>query len=135
MGNTIRNTKQSNIYYDSEYTTLDTDQIQHIRQNYKVIDVNWFDEVEVHSKTFNDQYFRKSPEKEQVVNNMLEFYLNDKYRHVYKFTDYMCDKNEKICICNTHAEDFRKIYEVAKYTPNTKYISWCKKIAEQDETK
>ena len=61
---------------------------------------------------------------------MLEHYLNDRDendKHIYKKTDYLCDEREKVCICNTHAEDFRKIYEGINYRQNTKYISWCKK--------
>lgn len=42
-------------------------------------------------------------------------------------TDYICNKKEKICICNIHAEDFRKIYERNNYRKDIKYISWCKK--------
>uniref|UniRef100_A0A6C0HYE0 Uncharacterized protein n=1 Tax=viral metagenome TaxID=1070528 RepID=A0A6C0HYE0_9ZZZZ len=30
-------------------------------------------------------------------------------------TDYLCNERERICICNTHAEDFRKIYEGINY--------------------
>ena len=35
--------------------------------------------------------------------------------------------DKKICICNIHADDFRKIYDGINYKQNTKYISWCKK--------
>lgn len=58
---------------------------------------------------------------------MLEYYLNDKDKSIYKKTDYLCNKKEKFCICNTHADDFRKIYDGINYSPNIKYVSWCKK--------
>jgi hypothetical protein len=47
----------------------------------------------------------------EAVNNMLSYYLN----HPDKKTDYLCNKKEKICICNTNAEDFRKIYDQNNY--------------------
>ena len=122
------NANTSEKYYNSHYTTLDENQINHIRENYKVIDINWLDKIEVNSKMFNDDFFIKSPIKKQVVNNMLDFYLNDKYKNVYKRTEYLCNKKEKICICNTHAEYFRKVYSRKNYTQNDKYISWCEKI-------
>jgi DNA-directed RNA polymerase beta subunit len=43
-----------------------------------------------------------------------------------KKTDYLCNEKEKVCICNTHAEDFRKIYDGVYYKPDQKYISWFK---------
>jgi hypothetical protein len=131
--NTNSNTNSKNKHYNiSDYTTLDDSQIQHIRKNYKVIDINWLDAVEVHSKMFNDDYFKKLPEKEQVINNMLEYYLNNKYKQIYRSTDYLCDTKEEICICNTHADDFRKIYQGINYKQNIKYVSWCKKEDDSD---
>ena len=55
---------------------------------------------------------------------MLEYYFNHKDKPIYKKTDYLCNKKEKVCICNTHAADFRKIYDGINYKPKDKYISW-----------
>ena len=126
MGNTNSNDK----YHNSHYSTIDDDEIIHIRTNYKVVDVDWLDTTLVSSKIFNDEYFVNLPKKEEVINNMLEHYLNEKdeyLKHIYKITDYLCNEREKVCICNIHAEDFRKISERINYRQNTKYISWCKK--------
>ena len=126
MGNTNSNDK----YHNSHYSTIDDDEIKHIRTNYKVVDVDWLDTTLVSSKIFNDEYFVNLPKKEEVINNMLEHYLNEKdeyLKHIYKITDYLCNEREKVCICNIHAEDFRKISERINYRQNTKYISWCKK--------
>ena len=71
--------------------------------------------------------FLISPPKEDIVNNMLEYYFYHEDKEIYKKTDYLCNKKEKVCICNTHAEDFRKIYDGVNYKPNEKYISWFKK--------
>ena len=92
-----------------------------------MIDVNWLDRTEVNSKMFNDEYFKNSPEKKEIINNMLGYYLNDKDKQIYKKTDYLCNEREKMCICNIHAADFRKIYDGKNHYPDLKYISWCKK--------
>jgi hypothetical protein len=121
------NTSSSNKYYNSHYSLLDDNQIKDIRKNYKVIDVDWLDIVLVNSKMFNDEYFTKSPKKKEVISDMLQFYLNDKdphNTHIYRITDYLCHDKEQICICNTHADDFRKIYEGNNYKKESKYISW-----------
>jgi len=129
MGNSIPNNSEK--YHNSHYSTIDDHEIKRIRSNYKVVDVDWLDIILVNSKMFDDEYFVKLPKKKEVINNMLELYLNDKdehNKHIYKITDYLCNEREKICICNTHAEDFRKIYEGINYKENRKFISWAKKI-------
>lgn len=57
---------------------------------------------------------------------MLKYYLQHEDKEIYKKTDYLCNETEKVCICNTHAEDFRRIYDGINYKPNDKYISWYK---------
>ena len=113
-------------YYNSWYISLHEKEIQNIRTNYKVIDVDCLDASLVNSKIYNDKYFEKSPEKTKIINNMLEYYLNDKDKDIYMKTDYICNERNKICICNTRAEEFRKLYDVINYKENKKYISWCK---------
>ena len=66
---------------------------KHIRTYYKVIDVDWLDASIVNYTIFDDDYFTKSPQKKYVINNMVDFYLNDKDKEIYKKTDYLC--NEK----------------------------------------
>jgi hypothetical protein len=94
-----------------------------LRNNYKIIDVDYLDLILVQSKMFGDKYFL-IPQKKNIVNNMLEYYFNHKDRAIYKKTDYLCNEKEKVCICNTHADDFRKIYDGINYNSNDKYISW-----------
>ena len=81
--------------------------------------------VKLDYKIFDDDYFTQ---KKYVINNMVDFYLNDKDKGIYKKTDYLCNEKEKLCICNAHADDFRKIYDGINYKPNVKYIDWCKKV-------
>ena len=64
------------------------------------------------------------PPKKDIVNNMLEYYLNHKDIEIYKKTEYLCNVKEKVCICNTHADDLRKVYDGVNYKSNEKYISW-----------
>jgi hypothetical protein len=116
MGNTTPN--NSVEYHDLVYTSIEEDQIKNIRKNFQVIDV----------EMLNNEYFIKYPAKKDTINKMLEFYLNDRDKEIYKITEYLCNEKEKICICYTHAEDFRKIYEGKNYHKTNKYISWCKKI-------
>jgi len=116
-------TFNKDIYTDF-FTSLSDSKIEQIRESYKVIDVPYLDPIQVGSKIFADKYFENNPGKEEVINNMLDFYLSHKDKPIYKKTDYLCNTKEKICICNTHAEDFRKIYDEQNYKPGDKYISW-----------
>ena len=119
---------QRNRYHGCHYTSLNNNEIKNIRTNYKVVDVDWLDTSLVNSKILGDKYFIKSPQKIDFIHDMVEFYLNDKDKHINKKTDYLCNEKEKICVCNTNADDFRKIYDGKNYKENVKYISWCKKL-------
>ena len=76
---------------------------------------------------FGDDFFVKNPEKEKVVNEMIDFYSNHKDKPIYKKTDYLCNLDEKICICNTQADEFRRLYDGINYEPNNTYVSWITK--------
>jgi hypothetical protein len=112
-----------NNNYTDRFTSLSDTQIETIRSTYKVIDVPYLDHIKVKHTMFADKYFQNNPGKEAIIINMLDFYLSHKDKPIYKKTDYLCNEKEKICICNTHAEDFRKIYEEQNYKPGNKYIS------------
>ena len=122
--NNIINIKKNNKFID-DFLSINNEGINEIRKNYKIIDVDWLDPILVNSKIFNDKYFQK-PEKTEAVDNMLNYYLNHPDKKIYKKTDYLCNKKEKICICNTNAEDFRKIYDQHNYKKDEKYISWVR---------
>jgi hypothetical protein len=135
MGNSIITNKRydgddRDEKYTDNYTWLKNNQINEIREQYKVIDVDWLSIDNVHYQMFGDKYFDNSKNsdnsktKEEIINSMLVYYLNRQDRAIYKKTDYLCNEREKICICNTHAEDFRKIYNGINYKEGDKYISW-----------
>lgn len=69
-------------------------------------------------------------DKKQIVNDMMNYYLNHENKPIYKKTDYLCNLKESICICNTHAHDFIKIYDGINYKPDLNFISWIKKSNE-----
>lgn len=117
--------------YKDFFTSLSDSKIEQIRESYKVIDIPYLDPIKVKYTMFADKYFENNPGKEEIINNMLDFYLSHKDKPIYKKTDYLCNEKEKICICNTHAEDFRKIYDEQNYKPGKKYISWISKTKER----
>lgn len=108
------------------FTGIDEERIVYLRNNYKIIDVDYLNPMLVTSKIFNDKYFKQSPHKIDIVNNMLNYYFNHSDRPIYEKTEYLCNEKQKICICNTHADDLRKIYDGIHYESNKKYISWYK---------
>jgi len=134
MGNNTSNkgnSKQNNYdeynNYDDILWSLKISEIERIRKEYKIIEVEWLDHNLMNENFLIDDYFIQTPEKKVVVNNMLDYYLTHNDAPIYKKTDYLCNEKEKLCICNVHAEDFRKIYERNRYHKNTKYISWITK--------
>lgn len=118
------------LYVNELFTTLNPDVIVDIRERYKIVDVDWFDRIQVNSTIFADEYFNSKPNKKKVLNDMVEHFLTDKDKHIYeKKTNYLCNRKEQLCICNTHANDFRKIYDGINYRDET-YVAWVKKSNE-----
>ena len=119
MGNNTQCSKSNDFF-----TCVDEEIMTNLRNNYyKIIEVDYLDQDLVRSKMYDRNAFLL-PIKRDIVNNMLEYYLNHKDREIYKKTEYLCNEKEKVCICNIHADDFRKIYDGVNYIPNKKYISW-----------
>lgn len=131
MGNsfvTTENYNNNDEKYTDSYKMLKNHEISKIREQYDVIDVAWLSIDNVHYQMGGDKYFDKSNSdnsktKEEIINSMLVYYLTCQDRAIYKKTDYLCNEREKFCICNTHADDFRKIYN-GNYKEGDKFISW-----------
>ena len=123
MGNNIQCSKSNT--FDDFYTSLDEEIMVDLRNNYKIINVDYLDPDLVHANMYDRNVFIL-PRKKEIVNNMLEYYLSHKDNEIYKKTNYLCNEKEKICICNKHANDLRKIYDGIYFDPNKKYISWFK---------
>lgn len=98
--------------------SLNNNEIYELRQNYKIIDVDYLDHDIINLKMMND-------DKKEVVNKMVNYYLNQDEKFIYKITDYLCNDKEKICICNIQADTLRKSYG-DNYKQQNKYISWYK---------
>lgn len=107
-------------YVEQQYTTLNDHDYEHINKHFKIIKVDWFDKIQVNSATFT-----MDKSIQDIVSKMSDFYLNHEDKAIYKKTDYLCNRKERICICNTHAKDFRKIYDGINYTDDN-YVSWIK---------
>jgi hypothetical protein len=133
MGNIFKVEQNHNtsINYTDSFRYLTNDEITKIRNENKVVDVDWLDKDLADFAMFKDDYFRQNPAKKNVVQNMLDYYLSHKDKPIYKKTDYLCNKKEAICICNTHAEDLRKIYEGINYKQGVKFVSWIRKANER----
>ena len=94
-----------------------------IRETYKIIDIPFLDPTLLKS-IIKDECSQESPKKEIFINSMVDYYLNHRDIEIYKKTDYLCNNEEQICICNTYAENFRKIVDGNNYKQGVKYISW-----------
>lgn len=118
----------SKIYIDLHRKLIPCE-IEELRKNYKIIDVDWLNVDLVKEKMCGDEYFEenKYEDKKIIVNNILDYYLTHKNKLIYEKTDYLCNQEERICICNSHADDFRKIYDGINYKQNDYFISWIKK--------
>ena len=114
--------------YETYLSTIKLNEIEDIRKRYKIIDVKWIDKTQVNYFMFGNEYFNLSETK--IINNMLKHYSTDKDKEIYeKKINYICNKKEKICICNINANNFRKIYDDINYKDEI-YISWIKKCDE-----
>ena len=108
------------IYED--YLKINNEEIKKLKENYKIFEVNRLDKNLINNIMFNDEYFIKYPYKKNIINDMLNFYINNKDFKIYEKTDYLCNQKEKICICNINADNLRKIYDDNNYK-EIKYIS------------
>jgi hypothetical protein len=140
MGNSVTNSKSvtSNSvtchpitdkkYQEWKFEILDNFTLQRIQKEYRVIEIDWLSTSRVKYQLFGDysygDYSYFNDEKKDTIMKMVDYYLHHEDKACYKRTDYLCNEDEKVCICNTHADDFRKIYEGCRYEPNKKYISW-----------
>lgn len=123
-------TNKEPIYQDYFFGTMKQEEIDDLRTRFKIIDVDWFDKIKVKSAIFADEYFNSQPEKIKVIDDMAEHFETHKDKSIYtKKTNYLCNRKEKICICNVHANDFRKIYDGINYGEE-KYVAWVKKFNE-----
>lgn len=111
--------------YKDTYLTVSNDQITQIREKYVIIDIDSLEDDTVTSAT-RHSYF-DNQQKTEAVCDMLYYYLNHKNRYIYKKTDYLCNKKEEFCLCNTYAEALQVVFsDNATPLNGNKTISWFK---------
>jgi hypothetical protein len=93
--------------------------------SYKIINVNYLSKCIIDHELFRNIH-ELNNNQINIVNEMSKYYLNHEDKAIYKKTDYLCNEKEKICICNIHADDFRRIYNGINYKKDDKYISLFK---------
>ena len=104
------------------YTHLTPCRKESIDRDFKVLKVPYLNADLVQYELLNNANF--NTQEAQTLENMSKYYTAHKDKKIYKKTDYLCHYKEKLCICNTHADDLRKVYDGTGYSPNEKYISF-----------
>jgi len=115
--------KFKNNKYTDTYCCISNNEVLEIRKNYKIVNINLAED-----KPFENLVFDSESNEKNIVSEMLNYYLYHKDKEIYKKTDYLCNKKEKLCICNTNAFILREINK--KDNDNNEsyvYISWIKK--------
>jgi hypothetical protein len=121
MGN-----KPINKYTDI-YCNITEVEIGELRKKNKVVDVFWLEPEIIKLQMEKDEYFQEKPKQKDSINNMLAYYKNHRDYPIYKQTEYLCDVQNRICICNIHAEELRNLYGQKEYKDTNKFISWITK--------
>jgi len=97
-------------------------EIASLKSSYKMIEVPSFDYYQINVKMFGDEYLETTMNQKVVMDRMLFYYMRHHDVDLFKRTDYICNEKEKICICNTGAEELRILNGGTKN--NQKFISW-----------
>lgn len=97
---------------------------QNMINNYKILKVDYLSKENINWEVFRNKDLTKK--QIDIINEMSNYYLEHKDRAIYKKTDFLCNIKEEICICNIHADDFRRIYDNINYKKDQKYISYFK---------
>ena len=115
--------------YKDIYSKVSNDEITQIREKYIIIDIDSLEHDMVRSTMVKHSYF-DNPQKTEAVCDMLYYYLTHKDKYIYQKTDYLCNKKEKFCLCNTYAETLQSVFTDSNATSLNRHktISWFKKI-------
>lgn len=145
MGNTFVKEKSATMpnkmsektheYYYS--THINSSDVKRIRDpnNYTVINVDYFFpessmkkiEPSIIVSDLDKVYSTSKPSQTSMAYDMMDFCFKDESDQHYQRVDYVCNEQEGVCICNTHADDFRKIYDGQDYKSGRVNIIWVKK--------
>lgn len=112
------------MYYDENYYEYSESNVNDLKLNYKIINVPYFCPMIIKHEIFNHMDYKIDLTREKSIENMINFWSTHKDKHIFEKTDYLCNRTEKLCICNTQADDLRKIYDGENYKPNLTFVSF-----------
>jgi hypothetical protein len=117
----LNNRMANQTFYNINFTNIDNDDVDNLRKTYEVVDVKYINLHLINYEIFNS----KISKNKKTIHDMIDLVYNDKDKHIFtKTTDYLCNADKKICICNMNADKFRQIYEGINYKKDIKYIAW-----------
>lgn len=105
--------QENELSYKTNYKVLNSDSIVNVKNKYKIIEINWFDPIQVSSTLFEDEYFKLNPHKIKVLEDMVDhLYTHTNNSIGVNKTNYIC--NEKECLCIANKNNFNIIYDKKK---------------------
>jgi len=113
--------------HTDRYSTLSHTEVNELRCNYDIFYIDWLDRSQIiTAMQTNHSILSNTAQKQRVLQNMMDYYVNRTDTRVYDMTDYICDETSRMCICNTHADDFKKIYDKSQneFRTSKTYVSW-----------
>lgn len=67
MGNKLNSEKQNKKIYTDTFTSINDDEIKHIKENYTIINVNLIASDLVHENIAKNNFFIENPEKSKLL--------------------------------------------------------------------
>lgn len=104
------------------YTPLSSQDITTIRTEFNILEVPFLTLDTINNELIANTKFNNN--EKDTIKIMANYYFTHKNKRVYKTTDYLCDLQTKICICNKNAEILRKLCNSTNYKIGETYISW-----------
>lgn len=104
------------------YTPLSDQDLVTIRNEFNILHVPFLTIDTVNHELISNKQFNNT--EKNTIKNMSNYYFTHKNKHIHKTTDYLCDMQTKVCICNKNAENLRKLTNKAKYNIGETYVSW-----------
>lgn len=131
MGNTNKKTftDETHRYYVSLHQN--SNEVKNIRNMHTVIDVDYFTTLKPETKIVVEVLPEKQLDPEELKTrrafDMVDFCFKNELERDYQKIDYVCNEKERLCVCNTHADDFRKIYNGQNYKEGRVLVAWVSK--------
>lgn len=112
--------------YNHTFWTLQPNEMNDLRRDYDIVNVDRSIDT-VHVANLLRDNTKLSQHKVNVVLNMAAYFVSHTDSTIYtEKTNYLCNREEKICICNTTATDYRRFADGINFTDNI-FVAWVKK--------